>query len=115
MVTGKWKDLPDLPEERFQCGLMTDKNDEFLYLFGGKIAIIRESNELWKIDPNTGKFSLVHDTLIEEFTKDELRRTKYLSYHFNLDNDDYYLNLNELGEYENYEISLPRYIEIIKP
>ena len=32
----KWKQLQELPEERYQCSLMSDKNDEYLYLFGGK-------------------------------------------------------------------------------
>jgi hypothetical protein len=31
----KWKEVRNLPEERYKCSLLIDKNEEFLYLFGG--------------------------------------------------------------------------------
>ena len=32
----RWRQMHDLPEERYHCSLMTDKNDEYLYVCGGK-------------------------------------------------------------------------------
>lgn len=49
------------------------------YIFGGKIGLIKESNELWRFNPGTSKFELLHDTLIEKFTPEELEKTKKIS------------------------------------
>ena len=35
ITSSRWKTIQDLPEERYLCSLMVDKNDEYLYLFGG--------------------------------------------------------------------------------
>lgn len=35
IMTNRWKAIQDLPEERYLCALMIDKNEEYLYLFGG--------------------------------------------------------------------------------
>ena len=31
----KWKEVRNLPEERYKCSLIIDRNEEYLYLFGG--------------------------------------------------------------------------------
>ena len=49
------------------------------YIFGGKIGLIKESNELWRFNPGTSKFELIHDSLIEKFTAEELEKTKKIS------------------------------------
>ncbi len=43
-----------------------------LYIFGGKLGVIKESNELWILNPNTPKFDIIHGTIIEKFTHEEL-------------------------------------------
>ncbi|MCQ2818152.1 MAG: kelch repeat-containing protein [archaeon] len=82
LITEKWKDLPDLPEERYQCGLMTDKNEEFLYLFGGK----HKNEEITKfVIPNNilrlyikGSFSTWEKIQLTE-NKNLLRRTNVMT------------------------------------
>ena len=49
-----------------------------LYIFGGKLGVIQESNELWILDPSIPKYELVHDTLIEKYTTEEIK-TIYIS------------------------------------
>ncbi len=44
-----------------------------LYIFGGKLGVIQESNELWILDPSIPKYELVHDTLIEKYTTQEIK------------------------------------------
>ena len=44
-----------------------------LYIFGGKLGVIQESNELWILDPSIPKYELVHDTLIEKYTIEEIK------------------------------------------
>jgi N-acetylneuraminic acid mutarotase len=38
-----------------------------IFIFGGKIGNIREINELWRFDPKVNSFTLLHDTLLEQF------------------------------------------------
>jgi hypothetical protein len=33
--TNKWKNLPELPEERFRCNIIYEEVSDFMYLFGG--------------------------------------------------------------------------------
>ena len=33
--SNKWRTLPDLPEEKYGCGLLTDDSNDLLYCFGG--------------------------------------------------------------------------------
>lgn len=49
-------------------------HNDMIYIFGGKTGNIRETNELWKFnpDPDYCSFLLVHDTLIEQYSKKEL-------------------------------------------
>lgn len=42
------------------------------YIFGGKSGNIHESNELWKFNPTSKVFTLVHDTLLEQFSESDL-------------------------------------------
>ena len=52
---------------------MTVLGNEF-YIFGGKTGLIKESNELWKFNPDAVEYTLIHETLIEQFTEEELKR-----------------------------------------
>jgi len=47
--------------------------DEF-YIFGGKTGLIKESNEIWKFIPSTTQYECVHETLLEQFTREELSK-----------------------------------------
>ena len=47
--------------------------DEF-FIFGGKTGLIKESNEIWKFIPSTTQYECVHETLLEQFTKEELSK-----------------------------------------
>lgn len=49
-----------------------------IYIFGGKIDLIKESNELWTYDPAANVFELIHETLIQQFTPEELETFKYV-------------------------------------
>ena len=44
-----------------------------LYLFGGKTGNIHETNELWKFDIEKNKYELKHDTLLEQYTEQEIK------------------------------------------
>ena len=48
-------------------------NDVF-YIFGGKTGLIKESNEVWIFNPNDITYECVHETLLEQFTKEELKK-----------------------------------------
>ena len=61
----------DRPEARVGQSMVNVNGS--LYIFGGKLGLIKESNELWKLDPNTPKYQIIHDTLIEQFSEEELR------------------------------------------
>ena len=43
------------------------------YIFGGKLGVIKESNELWTFDPAATQYHLVHDILIEQYSEEELK------------------------------------------
>lgn len=49
--TSKWKSIDELPEERYECGLLCDKSEEYIYLFGGSNS---SSSQITNIEiPNT--------------------------------------------------------------
>ena len=43
-----------------------------LYIFGGKLGVIKECNELWILNPNIPKFEIIHGTIIEKYTNQEM-------------------------------------------
>ena len=47
---------------------------DMFYIFGGKTGLIKESNEIWEFNPNDINYGCVHETLLEQFTKEELNR-----------------------------------------
>ena len=47
---------------------------DMFYIFGGKTGLIKESNEIWEFNPSSCVFSCVHETLLEQFTKEELQK-----------------------------------------
>ena len=47
---------------------------DLFYIFGGKTGLIKESNEIWEFNPNERKYECVHETLLEQFTKEELQK-----------------------------------------
>ena len=52
---------------------MVNIGDEF-FIFGGKTGLIKESNEIWKFIPERTEYECVHETLLEQFTKEELSK-----------------------------------------
>ena len=47
---------------------------DLFYIFGGKTGLIKESNEIWEFNPNEKIYECVHETLLEQFTKEELKK-----------------------------------------
>ena len=47
---------------------------DLFYIFGGKTGLIKESNEIWEFNPNERIYECVHETLLEQFTKEELQK-----------------------------------------
>ena len=47
---------------------------DIFYIFGGKTGLIKESNEVWEYNPNENYYECVHETLLEQFTKEELKK-----------------------------------------
>ena len=47
---------------------------DMFYIFGGKTGLIKESNEVWEYNPNENYYECVHETLLEQFTKEELKK-----------------------------------------
>ena len=47
---------------------------DVFYIFGGKTGLIKESNEVWEYNPNENYYECVHETLLEQFTKEELKK-----------------------------------------
>ena len=67
------EDKKDIRPEGRSGHSMVCINDTF-YIFGGKTGLIKESNEVWKFNPNDIIYECVHQTLLEQFTKEELNR-----------------------------------------
>ena len=67
------EDKKDIRPEGRSGHSMVCINDTF-YIFGGKTGLIKESNEVWKFNPNDIFYECVHQTLLEQFTKEELNR-----------------------------------------
>ena len=67
------EDKKDIRPEGRSGHSMVCINDTF-YIFGGKTGLIKESNEVWKFNPNEIFYECVHQTLLEQFTKEELNR-----------------------------------------
>ena len=47
---------------------------DLFYIFGGKTGLIKESNEIWEFTPADCHYECVHETLLEQFTKEELQK-----------------------------------------
>ena len=52
--------------------LHINPEDNFVYIFGGKIGNFQEANDLWKYDINSNEFKLIHDTILEQYSSEEL-------------------------------------------
>ena len=61
----------DKPEGR--SGQTMNSIGNVFYIFGGKLGVIKESNELWTFDPAATQYHLIHDILIEQYSEDELK------------------------------------------
>ena len=59
----KWKEVRNLPEERYKCSLIIDRNEEFLYLFGGI------SNKNNKIEANYTILRLVVKNILYQWER----------------------------------------------
>ena len=54
--------------------LLNDKSK--IYIFGGKVGNFQEGNDLWEYEIGANKFSLLHDTMLEQFTDEEIEEFK---------------------------------------
>jgi hypothetical protein len=85
LLTKKWSEVkykhssPDeMPEARSGQSLIYHAKTNCAYIFGGKTANLQEKNDLWKFDFKTEKFSLLHDTLLEQFNNLDATQTNFL-------------------------------------
>ena len=62
------------PSPRSGHSLLMVNNE--IYIFGGKIGMFQECNDLWKYDISGNKFILLHDTTLEQFTDEEIEEFK---------------------------------------
>lgn len=75
LITFEWTEFPirktdTVPNPR--SGHKMCFYQDSIYLFGGKIGNFSETNDLWKLNPSTGAFTLLHDTMIEQYSQKEL-------------------------------------------
>ena len=47
-------------------------DDNTVYIFGGKIGNFQEANDLWKYDISSNGFKIIHDTILEQYSSEEL-------------------------------------------
>lgn len=59
---------------------MAEINGRF-FIFGGKVDVIMETNELWSYAPGDAEYTLIHDTLIEQFSPEELKEVLMHEHH----------------------------------
>ena len=51
---------------------MYKSDDNTVYIFGGKIGNFQEANDLWKYDISSNGFKIIHDTILEQYSSEEL-------------------------------------------
>ena len=51
---------------------MYKSDDKTVYIFGGKIGNFQEANDLWKYDISSNGFKIIHDTILEQYSSEEL-------------------------------------------
>lgn len=61
-----------VPSPRSGHSLFHLEENKFVYIFGGKIGNFQESNDLWQYDIENNKFNLIHDTILEQYSSEEL-------------------------------------------
>ena len=101
----KWKEVRNLPEERYKCSLIIDRNEEFLYLFGGI------SNKNNKIEANYTILRLVVKNILYQWERiminenyNLLNRFNSACFQINNSNFIYILggkNVNEINKNNN--------------
>ena len=47
-------------------------DDNIVYIFGGKIGNFQESNDLWRYDISANEFKIIHDTILEQYSAEEI-------------------------------------------
>jgi N-acetylneuraminic acid mutarotase len=84
LLTKKWSEVKyknssqdEMPEARSGQSFIYHGKTNSAYIFGGKTANLKEKNDLWKFDFNTEKFSILHDTLLEQFNNFESTQTNF--------------------------------------
>ena len=60
------------PSPRSGHSMILLNNNKEVYIFGGKIGNFQESNDLWLYDIDSNEFRLIHDTILEQFSKEEI-------------------------------------------
>ena len=52
--------------------LHINDEDKYVYIFGGKVGHFLEGNDLWQYDISSNEFKLIHDTILEQYSSEEL-------------------------------------------
>ena len=52
--------------------LHISEEDNVVYIFGGKIGNFQEGNDLWQYDISTNEFKIIHDTILEQYSSEEM-------------------------------------------
>ena len=68
----KKEDLESANWPQPRCGQSLVLINNSAYIFGGKIGNVSESNDLWKYNFNDNKFTLIHDIMLEQYSKTEI-------------------------------------------
>ncbi len=66
------EDIESINWPQPRCGQSLVLINNIAYIFGGKIGNVSESNDLWKYNFEEKKFILIHDTLLEQYSKIEI-------------------------------------------
>ena len=66
------EDIENINWPQPRCGQSLVLINNIAYIFGGKIGNVSESNDLWKYNFEEKKFILIHDTLLEQYSKIEI-------------------------------------------
>ena len=62
----------DRPWPKPRSGTSISYINNSIYLFGGKTGNLNEANDFWRYDMGSKQFTLIHDTLLEQYNKAEI-------------------------------------------
>lgn len=89
-----------VPSPRSGHSLFHLEENKFVYIFGGKIGNFQESNDLWQYDIENNKFNLIHDTILEQYSSEELEEflKEKNSKKKNKENDFHFISKKEIED-----------------